>query len=447
MKMSRKKWVFAAVFAGVCVIYANFTVPAAGEDREVRFSLAGVPGDYLDDPLLVRGMILAGGFTPEDEDDYESAATYLSMAKTPEIAQMLMDAGADVNAHTQHGGTVLFGVRDARMAQFFVDAGTDVNRCDNDGYTALMYSCGAAVTRVLLDAGAVVNPDELLLSWQADELPLHFAPDAESARMLLAAGADVNARSGSGATPLLLAVDEVHLGHGLDYDEGTPPQRPWNAHFWWMDMQYDPDDLEADADGMFRETRERIAKTRVLIEAGADVNVEHESGYTPLMLARTPGVVKLLLDAGAKADAEIRGGITPLHVAGMPGSVRLLLAAGADVHAVTEDGRTPLFGKGCPECIRLLLDAVADPEMQDDAGRTPYYYTYGEQTRELLIQAGATLGPVEGDDDDEGFEGFSDEDENGHWGNGRGFRGFLIAATTRRYFTFRSGGARAREGP
>jgi uncharacterized protein len=95
-----------------------------------------------------------------------------------------------------------------------------------DGFTALHYACffgGPAATAVLLEAGA--DPVAAAQNPSAVQ-PLHSAAaarDAESARLLLAAGADPDARQGGGFTALHAAAQHddaalaaVLLQHGAD---------------------------------------------------------------------------------------------------------------------------------------------------------------------------------------------------------------------------------------
>ena len=53
----------------------------------------------------------------------------------------------------------------------------------------------------------------------------------------------------------------------------------------------------------------------ILLSAGADINVRNEYGATPLHSARTPEIIQALLGAGANINARDRGGATPLHKA------------------------------------------------------------------------------------------------------------------------------------
>src|SRR4051812_34335581 len=102
-----------------------------------------------------------------------------------------------------------------------------------------------------------------------------------------------------------------------------------------------------------------LATLRRLIAGGADVNGqargrENFLGYavdsgTPLMAAAEAGRVKacrLLLDAGARVNVKNTNGSTPLMHAAAPGHrgvVRLLLEAGAQVDTRDSQGRTALL--------------------------------------------------------------------------------------------------------
>ncbi len=66
--------------------------------------------------------------------------------------------------------------------------------------------------------------------------------------------------------------------------------------------------------------------SKLLIDAGADVNAKDYFGETPLYHCRTlglPDVVKLLLEAGADVNVVNKEGKTPLDVAEAEGHKRV----------------------------------------------------------------------------------------------------------------------------
>ena len=96
----------------------------------------------------------------------------------------------------------------------------------------------------------------------------------------------------------------------------------------------------------------KVDVVSLLLQSGAEVNVEDESKLTPLHLASLGGqleVVELLLsldeDARAYVNAKDVDGLTPLHMAAYNGYlqvVELLIRSGAILNSKDNDGNTPL---------------------------------------------------------------------------------------------------------
>jgi uncharacterized protein len=150
---------------------------AAGDVETVGHLIA-------EDPALVREYTDEGW-------------TALHLAATSEIAAMLLDAGADINARNRHK---------------FAGPG-------NSPLSAAVYQDRREVVRLLTERGADVNQGD-----NAGFTPLHLAVAngrPESARMLLEAGADPNARTNEtggrqwgNKSPLDLLAAEDRTGEG-----------------------------------------------------------------------------------------------------------------------------------------------------------------------------------------------------------------------------------------
>jgi len=164
--------------------------------------------------------------------------------------------------------------------------------------------------------------------------------DLEKVKLLIAAGADVNARRDEnllyGLTALMYAADEGHteivkalIAAGADVNAKTD---------------------NGSSVLLFAIARPEIAK--ILIDAGADVNARRdEQGETLLMYAAAAGrgyteSVKVLIEAGADVNAKSDGGITALMTAVTTSNnteiIKALIDAGANVNAKTNDGDTAL---------------------------------------------------------------------------------------------------------
>ena len=249
--------------------------------------------------------------------------------------EALIAAGADPNAREDGYPALQIAVRDGtvEIVEALLGAGADVNAfgewvpgCCQDLDTALhqavryWYMCG-------------------------DPGDFEFCSNrAEVIQVLLAAGADVDARDKlRGWTPLHAALFET-------WDEA------WNEVFEVIEM---------------------------LLVAGADPNARTEGGHTPLHLAVTSissaAIAVLLLDAGADPETREERGWTPLHAAassGGPENVAALLDAGANIEARDHRGMTPLHRAAdrcrSPAVIAVLLDAGADPKARARDLRTPW---------------------------------------------------------------------------
>ncbi len=115
---------------------------------------------------------------------------------------------------------------------------------------------------------------------------------------------------------------------------------------------------------------------KMLIAAGADIEIETAHKVTPLLMAAASAntdAAKMLIDAGADINHRDEIGSTAVFLAALSGSkeiVKALIKKGADVSATNEYQQTPLHRCANVEVAKLLLGAGAPLDAKDERGRT-----------------------------------------------------------------------------
>lgn len=274
-------------------------------------------------------------------------------------------AGADVTSRDFYNS---IRNNDLTRLNAMLAAGAPADLRDSRGVTPLMNAAAIGsldAMKILLKAGADVNAksglDATALMWGAS--------DPAKAKLLIGAGANVNARSKVGRTPLVIAA-------------GTPGAAP---------------------------------TVRLLLAKGADPSVVAARGYTPLNQAGHANdieILRALLPYKANLNTGDFVGLSALmYAAGRDNlpAVRLLLKAGADVNAanVTEvrmkNGLIALSKltalmtaapASSPEVVQALLDAGADANARDVRGLTPLMQAVASDVSDprvvrLLLSRGA----------------------------------------------------------
>jgi ankyrin repeat protein len=166
---------------------------------------------------LVRGMSKCGARRNENSQlDVDGKLwLYLDPAfnvDPPRILQDITDilcAGANLNTRNGHGQTVLMRSVikfDKEVALLLINNGADVNAKDNGGVTALMYASGSLeVAEYLIANGADVN--EKSNSGGTALMEASFRGNTALVKLLVANGADVNAHRNNGTTALSSAAE------------------------------------------------------------------------------------------------------------------------------------------------------------------------------------------------------------------------------------------------
>jgi ankyrin repeat protein len=148
---------------------------------------------------------------------------------------------------------------------------------------------------------------------------------------------------------------------------------------------------------------ENTSAVQILLNRGADVNTADIDGCTPLVSAVFAGrgdIARILVESGARVeDSSNEMNQTPLHWAAWNEDGPLLdflLKHGANINAKNIRGETALHyaAKYGQSTLPQLLANGADPNIQADNGETPLYWAVNNEQKqavELLVNAGARI--------------------------------------------------------
>jgi len=233
------------------------------------------------------GRMLSGEVTPAIKSLRVNPALVTASKNSDfEMMRLLLSRGADPNVADLYGAPLVSQLLESptpdlemkrRVVEHLLKAGADPNRRDNSGFTPLHRVVkkmdGYAISFLLHHGADAKLGVSCNLCVDNGLRPLQYVRSAEVAKLLTAAGADVNAVDDRGQTAL----------HGV---------------------------VNADV-------------ARVLIENGANVNAQSANGWTPLMYALVPGtrnreyrdIAKLMVQRGAKLELTNKEGKDALFYA------------------------------------------------------------------------------------------------------------------------------------
>ncbi|MDO9514197.1 MAG: ankyrin repeat domain-containing protein [Elusimicrobiota bacterium] len=330
-------------------------------------------------------------------------------------------SGGDVNAVYPGGISPLMEASHRNLpeiARLLIDAGAHIEARDKDGFTSLMYAAaGGAVStaELLVQKGAHTEAKEYLTGKTA----LFFAVENNSPRTVKHLFSGEEAVFDGGVTALMHAsargVTEACaelIKSGADIKK--------------------KDDLGRDA--IFHAVKNNMIKTAdILIRSGASVKAEYDSGLLHLAAAKNNiDMIKLLLGAGADMSVKDRHAFSPFGEAVRAGSFEaasfflgsgalanerqgdltlLMIAAKnndlkmaslltenmADVDAASSDGTTAIFYAAMRNyhvIAEFLIGMLADVNAADAKGWTPLMAAVAEnslETARLLIKNGADI--------------------------------------------------------
>lgn len=273
----------------------------------------------------------------------------------------LLSNDSSINLNTKYGVTAIYQLLDyiyepvVEKVKLFIDRGFDINQKRNDKAYSLLHmavSYGSPeLVAMIIKNGADINEKRNKYM----RTPLHFSKNANIAALLLQNGAALNIKDKEGNTPLNVFLH----GPSKSYPES-----------------------------------EIYKQSKLMLDAGANVDTVNENGTTPLINALSfplKKCVHLLLEYNPDVNCQDSGGNTPLHIAvnqELSGILQILIDQKADVNMVNPHNHwTALFFaafNGNVKIVEILLKAGANKEVVDIHGKKPIDYVKNKEIEELL---------------------------------------------------------------
>jgi ankyrin repeat protein len=390
------------------------------------------------DPKIVALLLNSGADPNARAEAGETPVMRGARAGNAEVMRLLLAHGGDPNAKepSQDQTALMWAIsqRQSDVAQLLVERGADVRaHTKSPRVKAAAMGDGESGNRAYASAALLSRPGN-----GNGVTPLLFAArvgDLESARILLQAGADVNETGNDGLSALTLATVRANvplalylLDHGANanLDGAGYTALHWAAGTWESELTVRSISIDrgvwATAAGL---RTGRLELVKALLAHGADPNARMKTGpfrlgttkspdrpelegTTPLILAAMAGdaaVMRALVERGADPQLKTRQNGTVLMAAAGMGHVqgedlikdsnaleaaKLAVQSGVDVKAADSAGNTALHYAAYMRhdaVVQFLVDQGASLEAKNKFGETPLWVS------ELVIQffAGGTF--------------------------------------------------------
>ncbi len=269
------------------------------------------------------GGFFGRGPAPEDGGEL-TPLVYAARENCLDCAELLIEAGANVNLQTNYGWTPLLTAtqnRHYKLAAYLLDHGANPNIVNNGGWSPLYLAT---------DNRNIEGGDYPVRTPDMDHL--------DYIRLLIAKGANVNQRvCGPASTPTNCVGDST--------------ETRTNFTMQWL--------FEDGATPFLRAAQSGdVELMKLLLDHGADPHINTAHDVTPLAVASGIGWVEGVTYEWSEPETLE--------------AVKMCLDLGIDPNIQDDDGRAALHGaahKGDPKVIQLLVDHGAKLDMHDGGSR------------------------------------------------------------------------------
>jgi len=394
---------------------------AANLTGATPLSLASTNGNAAIIELLLKAGVDANTPLSQYKD---TALMFAARTGKPETVRVLLEHGADLNARETWGGTtaLMWAVSEKHPAvvEMLVARGADLNAQSKIVQPPKRRGDGNMLGYAPRDPKPGEKPESLvdgrdlnILVASGGLTPLMFAVregDMDSAKILVNAGANINAAAADLSTALGLSIQNgfYDLASFL-IDKGADVNQSDVLECSPLFLAVHVRNQDTSVGIPWIVTADALPLIKKLLDKGADPNHRVKftppfrknnassgspwldyGGATPFLRAAAAGDLvgmRLLMQYGADPKIPTSHGLTALGAASGIGymggmskewsrqqrfeTVKFLLDLGGSVDAVDSVGRTPLHGAaalGYPEVVQLLVDHGARLDAKDKGG-------------------------------------------------------------------------------
>ncbi|MDY6901945.1 MAG: ankyrin repeat domain-containing protein [Cyanobacteriota bacterium] len=334
---------------------------------------------------IVKMLLKAGADPNTDMEDYDRAIMHAAWLGNLEIVKTLVAHGADVNAWSQGETAIMSAARNAHQEVYdylytLVDAETK-RYADKHGQEKI----AKAIKRKEREGNKLAEKlgDAAMYGKLA------------KVQQLIAEGADANAITECGKSPLMLAAMYGHknvmealldagadpnLGSDEEFEEGTTALMYIASSFFasnraevikfLVNRGANPNARNDNGETAMIVSCNNADAVKALIEAGADVNIRDNEGNTAMMISDW-SVQQLLRQAGASEEGLNDVALVEAVSEGDLEKVKELVEAGANINYSDGSALVEAAGNGHLEIVNFLIETGADVNLGWKTGCTP----------------------------------------------------------------------------
>lgn len=287
---------------------------------------------------------------------------------------LFVQAGADVNYQDFQKRTPLLNAHTFEQTKFLVDMGADIFHKDDSLHTALMEASCIEQTKFFIEKGIEIDAKD-----KCGNTALMYSLTYEQTAFLIENGANVNHTNEKGQSVIMM----------LDLYE------QWELLLNNNNINICHSDFYGRSVLLYADT---IEKGKLLLEKGVDINSTYHGGSILMNTDISASQIDMLINLGADIEIEDPKKQTALFYHSDIDKIKLLLKAGVDINHRNFEGKTVLIcaDRSCylyydENTIKFLIENGADPNIEDDEGNTAIFYTRELLSIKILFKSGINI--------------------------------------------------------